>query len=297
MAIRDLFRRQPTAAVVRNELLTRTTAEVPREPANPAGLTMPVCVDYGVDIVGESHYAEALERIAGGRTEDGTVRGRDELLVAALVPQPSNPYDPNAIAVEIEGELVGHLCRDDAVRLGPMIKRVIVERGAAICACNLKGGWDRGRSDRGNIGVVLRFNRPGYPTVPATQPGERRLGPSEQDLQEERWGAGVTVVAEEHYQDAIGFCVPADWGTESFPALAELAIARNPHASASTDAIEVRLATRTVGFFTAAMTQRYRSLIDAALAASLRPTARARVHRGQKGGIEIWRASVMLPSA
>jgi hypothetical protein len=40
---------------------------------------------------------------------------------AALVPEPGNPYDSNAIRVEIEGRLVGYLSRADAEELNEAI--------------------------------------------------------------------------------------------------------------------------------------------------------------------------------
>ena len=35
--------------------------------------------------------------------------------IAALVPEPSNPYDSNAVMVQIDGRHVGYLSREDAV--------------------------------------------------------------------------------------------------------------------------------------------------------------------------------------
>ena len=47
---------------------------------------------------------------------------------ALLVPEPSNPHDPNAVMVQIEGRLVGYLPRDEAVAYGPTL-RELGERG------------------------------------------------------------------------------------------------------------------------------------------------------------------------
>lgn len=54
-----------------------------------------------VDVVGESFYREALEAVAR--------QGADH--IATLVPEPDNPYDPQAIGVVIMGLKVGHLSR------------------------------------------------------------------------------------------------------------------------------------------------------------------------------------------
>jgi hypothetical protein len=60
-------------------------------------------------VVGESHHADELDKVTGGGI------GEHEL-VANLVREPDNPYDPNAIAVVVHGLSVGYLSRDDATR-------------------------------------------------------------------------------------------------------------------------------------------------------------------------------------
>lgn len=55
-----------------------------------------------VEIVGESHYQDALSAIAGGKTHDG-----HQLPVhARLIPEDGNPFDPNAVRIEIQGKKV-----------------------------------------------------------------------------------------------------------------------------------------------------------------------------------------------
>jgi hypothetical protein len=103
-------------------------------------------------IVGESHYQDALEAICGGRSGEGA----DELVTAQVVLEDSNPYDRNAVRVEISHQLVGYLSRPDAVAY-----RVYLQaRGAGviigICEARIRGGWERGE-DRGSFGVWLDF--------------------------------------------------------------------------------------------------------------------------------------------
>ena len=57
------------------------------------------------EIVGESHYQAALERIAGGKTESSVEIDIEAFLVA----EPENPYDTDAVKVEIDGYKVGHI--------------------------------------------------------------------------------------------------------------------------------------------------------------------------------------------
>ena len=57
-----------------------------------------------VDIVCDAQYQDVLDRICGGKTPGGHERP----CVAALVIEPENPQDPNAVAVYIETQQVGY---------------------------------------------------------------------------------------------------------------------------------------------------------------------------------------------
>ncbi|SEH16317.1 HIRAN domain-containing protein [Thermoleophilum album] len=107
---------------------------------------------FRVEVVGESRYQEALEAIAGGRTEEGA----DLETVALLVPEPTNRYDPNAVQVMIDGKVVGYLSRENAEVLQPRILEMVRRtRRAVACRARVVGGWNRGRGDRGHFGVRL----------------------------------------------------------------------------------------------------------------------------------------------
>ena len=98
-----------------------------------------------MNVAGESHYQDALHAIAG--SGDGETRFET---TAALVPEPSNPHDPNAVKVEIDGRLVGYLPRRAAIAYGPLV-RAPAERGrTAVCEAMVAG---RG----GVLGVFLRL--------------------------------------------------------------------------------------------------------------------------------------------
>src|SRR5690348_3570504 len=63
-----------------------------------------------LEVVGELAYQDALWRLSGGMLGDRIRRQ----IVAVLVPKPTNPYDANAIAVQIDGQVVGYLPRATA---------------------------------------------------------------------------------------------------------------------------------------------------------------------------------------
>lgn len=102
---------------------------------------------YWVDVVGESNYQRALARITGGRTPDGV----NIDTTATLIPEPSNPYDPNAVRVDIAGQTVGYLDRSAAVTYR--------QRGGkrSQCRATINGGWDRGDGDAGHFGVRVQL--------------------------------------------------------------------------------------------------------------------------------------------
>jgi hypothetical protein len=99
--------------------------------------------DDRVEVVGESFYRAALTRIAA-------TAGPSRVLSATLRPDPSNPYDRNAVRVEIDGELVGHVPRDLAGLIaGPIAE--LAREGPVTAKAELRGEPD---SELG-CGVVL----------------------------------------------------------------------------------------------------------------------------------------------
>lgn len=115
-----------------------------------------------VQVVGESAHQGSLERLAGGRTIDGA-RNPDH--TAILLPEPTNPYDPNAVRVVVvtatgEHAVVGYLSQEDAVGYRPIIDRLAAQGMVAACRASISGGWDRGDGDRGEFGVRLSMGTP-----------------------------------------------------------------------------------------------------------------------------------------
>ncbi len=125
-------------------------------------------------IVGESHYQQAISDVAGGYDKTGK---RRVLVTAYLVPEPTNPYDPNAVAVEVRGSTVGYLARDVA----PVFKAALARAGfgRATCDAVITGGWDRGDGDRGDFGVQLDTRMPFvFEAAPQRAPAPTSTGTS-----------------------------------------------------------------------------------------------------------------------
>lgn len=99
---------------------------------------------FNVIVVGVSFYQAALGKICGNK--------REMIVRAKIVPEENNPYDSNAIRVEIEGEIVGHLSRENALKWhGKMIS----EGFSDALTCPAKIGWDRAFTEEGSYGVWL----------------------------------------------------------------------------------------------------------------------------------------------
>lgn len=105
--------------------------------------------DYETDVVGESHYQDALAEICGGKTRDGHERD----CTATLRLEPENPHDGNAVAVWIEGRKVGYLARQLAATFTAAAHRNGVNQ--VTCGAMIVGGWDRGSRGAGHFGVKL----------------------------------------------------------------------------------------------------------------------------------------------
>ena len=70
-------------------------------------------------IVGVTFYQEAMQRIFDA---SGSISATTR--PAKLVPEPDNPHDKNAVAVEVKGERIGHLKREDAAQYSPALRRL-----------------------------------------------------------------------------------------------------------------------------------------------------------------------------
>ena len=70
--------------------------------------------------------------------------------IAVFVPEPDNPHDPNAIAVHLDGRLVGYLSRDENRRWHDVLSGAEVAAEAMIA----------GRGGTTGLGVFLRLPTP-----------------------------------------------------------------------------------------------------------------------------------------
>lgn len=96
----------------------------------------PPCGDFGVSVIGESNYQSALALVAG-RAATGYDGVR---CVATIVPETSNPNDPQAVAIRVEGRTVGYLSAEDAVRFRLRLGQFAMPNKPTECGALIRGG-------------------------------------------------------------------------------------------------------------------------------------------------------------
>ena len=84
--------------------------------------------DWNYDIVGESKYQPAIAK-AVSQYGDIDARSSGRLVLdtgeVAVQPEPTNPYDPMALRVSIDGATVGYITREDAERFAEICRYMI----------------------------------------------------------------------------------------------------------------------------------------------------------------------------
>jgi len=134
--------------------------------AVPAAASVLLGGRHDLEVVGESHYQDALWRVVGGRT---TERVRVETQ-AMLVREPDNPHDANAISVRINGSTVGYLCRDDARSYLPGLLKLEARHKARISLRGVVVGGGIRQDGPGMLGVWLSHDPVDFGLAPIVPP-------------------------------------------------------------------------------------------------------------------------------
>ena len=109
----------------------------------------------GVEVVGESQYRGAIEAVVGRRTA-----GHKTIVDAALVWEPENRHDPNAIAIKIVGRTCGYLGRADAVRYRPVMEAYRARGQVPYVRGDVRGGWRQDDGSWAHFGITLYVANP-----------------------------------------------------------------------------------------------------------------------------------------
>ena len=141
------------------------------EPATTSGTSRPYRVFGGPDsleVVGESHYQDALRQLVG--PTNAYVRLSVE---AVLLAETDNQYDANAISVWISGLHVGYLGRDEAEVLRPGLLALERTAGSAVALPGVIAGGGDGRP---SYGVFLSFDATDFGLASPERPTTRAAG-------------------------------------------------------------------------------------------------------------------------
>lgn len=141
------------AAAVLWWILRQRTPKVQESPHRPGAVVGSIRGpgQFRCEVAGESHYQDALERIAGPRGEEP----KRHQCRATLHLEPSNAFDPNAVRVEIDNRTVGYLPKQLAPKYGQQIRAQGLEGATLTVDALIVGGWDRGKGNAGHFGARL----------------------------------------------------------------------------------------------------------------------------------------------
>lgn len=223
----------------------------------------PLNTEGRVPVAGESYYQRALKLVAQGRAfpEDFDAH---LAVQATLVPEPDNPWDSNAVRVDVvlghQTLKVGYLPASRAARYQPRLLSLAAAGVQGVCPARICGGGD----DR-DYGIYLFLshardvlNDDRAPSGPDGRTSHAHETATSVTLAS-AWNC--TVTGEEDHQDILA---PFESSTgQAKPLKASLAfctIVKGKYQGQR--AIEVRLDERRVGQLTRAMTERYEAIID-----------------------------------
>ncbi|MFF3039190.1 HIRAN domain-containing protein [Arthrobacter citreus] len=154
------------------------------------------------EIVGEA-YREAQITAALSRPvkRDQEVEETHEAL---LIPEPDNPYDPNAISVRVRGQVVGYLSREAAAVYSPVIHRIagsglVATTTARIWAVTRKS-WDNSAGPRFFSNIRVYLPEP-YQILPLNYQGQAHVAVLP-------WGGGLQVTGEDKHFDYLFNYIP-----------------------------------------------------------------------------------------
>lgn len=206
-------------------------------------------------VAGESYRQEELALVLR------SLPSSSRLVTAQLVREPTNQYDRNAVRVEVGGHHVGYLPRELAPGAHALIDSLHRAERPATCRAEITGGV----GSKSFLGITLHVANP-WGTFDGGTPfldGSRCHS--------------ITVTKEERYQAELEPCL-ADCGDR--PVACELCMGDDGIVDVAFDGV-------TVGHLTPRMTERHGVTVAAVQEAGLLPSCWARLHRNEKGVIQV----------
>ena len=120
-------------------------------PPRKAAFSWPVLGTFEFDIVGESFYQPVLKALTG---DQDSHKSQAEF-IACLIPEADNLHDSLAVRIEINGQHVGYLSRDDARSFRKRLAAKKLSNEVTTCAARIEGGWLKRDGTRAGYNVKL----------------------------------------------------------------------------------------------------------------------------------------------
>jgi hypothetical protein len=240
---------------------------------------LPLSEDGRLSVVGESYYQSALRIVTGGRAAGN---GLDQHIpvIAALIPEPENPHDKNAVRIDVvmgrETVRVGYIARDIAPDYQPLLLRLRGQGQLGTCPARIAGGGPE------YYGIYLHLAPAAVLEIELTG-GDRDIAEVSSNTALLRAEWTCTVTKEQAHQDVLARYAPRD-ETEPTAVIASLGQCTSVGGKYDGEpAIEVSLGGYRVGELTRAMTARYDQLVARVLDRGLTPMCEAVVVSTTRG--------------
>lgn len=108
-----------------------------------------------LDVHGEAHHRAEIEAAVGRRPE-----GHRDIVDAMLVWEPDNAFDPNAIAVQIDGRTCGYVPRVEARHYRPVMEWARDQGFVPVVRADVSGGWQEPGGPWMDYGIRLYIGSP-----------------------------------------------------------------------------------------------------------------------------------------
>jgi len=105
-----------------------------------------------IEVRGESQYQDALVKVLGKKPKKNVRVAKQ----AALIPEPKNEHDSNAVMVYVEGRLVGYLASEEAKRYAGCFQYCHENKRALACQATIYGGG----KEKPSLGVWIDLPTP-----------------------------------------------------------------------------------------------------------------------------------------
>lgn len=202
-------------------------------------------------VVGENNYGPAFKKLLRKNRGRSDGYGTEfDGLAATAVAEPNNKYDAFAVAVRVQGELVGYLPRDAAQFYSPALQD-LAERGEVLAV--QARVWVAPKDDANRVGSVTVMLPPPNGVQAFNEPPEE----AHQILPH---GGAIQVTGEDQHMDVLGRYISD--GERYLAVTLHVVEEQKTERSQPYQCVEVRLDGHRVGVLTKAMSEKLADVVQ-----------------------------------